>query len=223
MRRLATPEQVPPQIELWQVDFDFALPIAAFGWDCLSEAERAHAGRYRQHHDRVRYGAMRAALRRLLAGRLGCRAEAVQIVSNAFGKPRLAAPDGPAFNQSHAGQTGLLALATGLEVGVDIEHGELAIAAEDLEGMTAQMLGPRERLAAGRLDAQAFLQRWVGKEAALKALGVGIAEHLHALAVDPHDDGRYTVSHGQPGWPQVHAHQLEIRPGYAAALAWTQP
>ncbi|MCA1323718.1 4'-phosphopantetheinyl transferase family protein [Herbaspirillum sp. alder98] len=220
---MTTPESVPPQIALWQVDFDFARSAATLDWSCLSADELAHAARYRQWPDRVRYGAMRVALRQLLASRMDCRPETLRFAINAFGKPRLATPGGPAFNQSHAARAGLVALADGLDVGVDIECDELSIAPDELDGMTQLMLGPRERERAGRLDMDGFLRRWVGKEAALKALGVGIAEHLHTLEVCPHDDGRYTVSHGRPDWPQVHARRLEHLPGYAAALAWSQP
>ncbi|WP_157221559.1 4'-phosphopantetheinyl transferase superfamily protein [Herbaspirillum sp. YR522] len=220
---MATPEQAPPQIALWQVDFDFTQPIATRDWHCLSQDELVHAARYRHLQDRVRYGEMRVALRHLLASRLGCAPQCVRLASNAYGKPCLATPGGPAFNQSHAGQAGLLALADGLQVGIDIESAGRVLAADELDAMAAQMLGPRERERAGRLDAEGFLQRWVGKEAALKALGLGIARHLHTLEVCPHDDGRYTVMHGRPDWPQVQAHRLETLPGYAAALAWIQP
>jgi 4'-phosphopantetheinyl transferase len=224
MKRLAIPASTPAAIELWQVDFDFAGQEGSDDWRCLSADELAHAARYRQPQDGVRYRAMRAGLRQLLGQRLDCDPRALTFVRNAYGKPSLSSTCGLNFNQSHAGAFGLLALSDVLEVGVDIEYCDTTLAAAELAGMAAQTLSRHEwQQTAGVLTATDFFRCWVGKEAALKALGVGIGEHLQALSACVAEDGSYTLFHDQPAWPQVHARRLDSPPGYAAALAWIHP
>jgi len=224
MKRLATSACIPAAIELWQVDFDFAQPDDSHAWDCLSADELAHAARYRQPQDRLRYRAMRTGLRQLLGQRLACDPRSLRFVRNDYGKPRLNHAARLSFNQSHAGDFGLLALADGLEVGIDIEYCDSAIAPDELAGMAAQTLSRREwQQTAGILKAADFWRCWVGKEAVLKALGIGIGEHLQALSACAAEDGSYTLFHDQPAWPQVQACRLDSPPGYAAALAWIHP
>jgi 4'-phosphopantetheinyl transferase len=227
MQRLPHPERAPADIALWRIDFDLERPVAARDWDCLGIDERARAQGFRRPEDKIRYVQMRAALRRVLGERLACHPHTLRFEQNAFGKPHLAQRRGPAFNLAHAGAFGLLAVSDALEVGVDIEYCDASLADDDIAGIAGQMFSDRESKQWQQdrvgMTPDDFFAHWVGKEAGLKALGVGIGEHLRTLSVLPAGDGAYALSHDHPAWPPVHAHRLDSPPGYAAALAWIYP
>ncbi|HBQ06906.1 MAG TPA: hypothetical protein DD676_10030 [Halomonas sp.] len=67
-----------------------------------------------------------------------------------------------------------------------------------------------------------FMERWVVKEAVLKALGLGIAEHLQALSVmpAPGPSGTYHLEHSIPVSSSLQAWSLAAPSGYAAALSY---
>lgn len=223
LQRLPTPEGIPAQIELWQVLFDLGCGEGAEDELVLNAEERAHARRYHHSEDARRFRHMRALLRRLLSQRLGCAPQAVPLVRNAYGKPQLGVPGILSFNLAHAGRIGLLALAPGLELGIDVECG-IAAEAQELQDMAALVFSARERAALPfPLDGPQFLRRWVAKEAVLKALGLGIGEHLQSIDIHLETHLRYQIFHQQPHWPapaRLHARALSTLPGHAAALAW---
>src|SRR5450830_442093 len=228
MKRLSCPERAPSGIALYQIDFDLERPLAADDWVCLSIDEQVRASHFHRYQDRVRFGVMRATLRRLLGQRLSCTPQEVHLELNQFGKPCLAGGQGavfhPRFNLTHTGAIGLLALSEGQEVGIDIEYCDTVFTPAELAGVVKQVLSQSElQQVGGNLAQDQFFTRWVGKEAALKALGVGIGEHLQTLSVWPASGGAYAVSHDHPTWPVVCAHRLDSPPGYAAALAWLPP
>lgn len=219
MQRLSLAESVPVGLEVWHLALDTGREPTADAWQLLSRDERARAWRFRHLADRVRAVTTRAALRRLLAQRVGVAANELAFTENAYGKPRLAGVEGPAFNVSHAGNIALIALAPCGAVGVDIElcHSDAELAAlHDL------LLSTRER--AEHESGQAALpliEHWVVKEAVLKALGLGIAEHLQALSIAPSIqrntfrlDYRLAVTAPMGAW------RISSPAGYAAALAY---
>lgn len=187
-------------VDLWRIDLD----AASAGADgLLSAEERARAARFVFERDRRRFAGGRAALRRLLAGYGGGRAGALALGARPGGKPFLA--DGPPFNLSHSAEAGLLAVGGEREVGVDLER---IRPLEDLAALAASALAPAEQAAwrAGGGDGPAFLRIWTRKEAALKALGVGLAG-----------------AEGAPP-PAVETLGLDLLgPGWAAALALAGP
>lgn len=223
LQRLPTPDGIPAQIELWQVAFDLGHGDGTEDEPVLSREEQIHARRYRRSDDALRFRRMRALLRRLLGERLGCAPQAVPLVRNAHGKPQLAGPGSLSFNVSHAGGIGLLAMAPGLELGIDVECG-IDVGPEELHGMARQLLSPQEWAALpAPLDGPQFLRHWVAKEAVLKALGLGIGEHLQSIDIHLDTHPRYQIFHQQPHWPapaRLHARALSTSPGHAAALAW---
>lgn len=224
MQPLQVPESLAADIGVWRLDLDLAAPLARADWEVLAEEEGARALRLRRHEDRVRFVATRAALRRLLADRLGCVPQALRFEAGPHGKPRLkderAGEPVIDFNVSHAGGFALIALSRRGAVGVDIERCNPDL---DTASLEPQVLSPLEQRleASRRLD---FFECWVVKEAVLKALGLGIAEHLKQLSVlkPGQDDGhRYGLRHACAEWPSVGAWRLKAPPGYAAALART--
>ncbi|KAF0812691.1 4'-phosphopantetheinyl transferase sfp [Andreprevotia sp. IGB-42] len=250
---LAVPT-APPGVKVWQ------LPLPALGepddaqWAMLTPDEHTRCLRYRQRADQLRFALTRLALRQLLAGRLGVTPLAVPLVAGPHGKPMLgveglvtirpgadnmpAASDAdsliaagaawPFFNVSHAGDYALIALSDHCPVGVDIE----AQRALDLTELVHGVFSAAERAhCASGSDAAAFYAIWAGKEAVLKAWGVGIGDDMDAMSALPHAEGHYVLAaSGQVGEvdfaaaaPATRAWVLPVPAGYAGALAlWDQ-
>ena len=246
MRALPLPDSVPDGVQAWLLPLDLRAPIEQADWHLLSEDEKARAERFYQHADRVRMAATRAALRRQLARRLGCAPAALCFELGPHDKPRLSPQGGhkPAvtFNVSHCGEYALIAVSTApgvASLGVDIEQRRADL---DLEDLAEYAFTPSERAflqrcqpCAGQsgappgLDyASAFFLTWVAKEAALKALGVGIGEHLQTLSVRIVNERDKTSStalnvaleHERVEWRPLQVSPLQAPGGYCAAIAW---
>jgi 4'-phosphopantetheinyl transferase len=216
MRRLSLPETVPPGIEVWLLTLDLNKPLSKRDLALLSEGERLHVLRSRRHEDRVRSVATRAALRRILSSRTDVPPDKLRFFVNDYGKPGLDGNCELEFNISHSGRCALIALSTSGQVGVDIECLDREI---DIEELSMYVFSPLER----RFEFQtteAFFDRWVAKESVLKALGLGISEHLQAVSILPRDVTGYEIVHEQPGWADVSAWRIKAPDNYAAALAW---
>ena len=144
--------------------------------------------------------AARRALAAILADYLGGEAAALGAGEN--GKPRLAEEHGRlSFNLSHSGGLALVAIAPGgTEVGVDVER---LRPRRDLVRLAKRWLPAADAAAVASADEaereEVFYAAWARHEARVKCTGAGLD------GVDP--------------GPEVVAHQLEIDPGYAAAVA----
>ncbi|WP_386082540.1 4'-phosphopantetheinyl transferase family protein [Vreelandella sp. F11] len=217
MQRLRLAEGVPEGLEVWRLALDLNAPVADDDDRLLSRAEWQRAQRLRHHADVVRAVATRAALRRLLSAHTGIAPEKLVFTQSAYGKPALENAGGPAFNVSHSGHVALIALAPGGAVGVDIERCRSEAELAPLQGL---VLSPSEQLD----HALPFMERWVVKEAVLKALGLGIADHLRALSITsslgPPDT--YHLEHSLPVSSPLQAWPLPAPSGYAAALGYVK-
>ncbi|HVJ65674.1 MAG TPA: 4'-phosphopantetheinyl transferase superfamily protein [Bdellovibrionota bacterium] len=126
--------------------------------------------------------ASRYLLRRVLRDYHGL--SSARILSPSDAKPTLVDADPWRFNLSHSKDTVVLALATNVEVGVDVELGEgrrhfMQIAREHFAPEEVQAL-----LAAGDEGARLFTRFWALKEAYLKATGEGLAAKSKAIHFD---------------------------------------
>lgn len=167
----------------------------------------------------------KGAWRAVLARYAGLPIAALTLTVDTYGKPHLAAPSLLGFNLSHSGDVVLLAIAHGLDLGIDVESlrprpRALQLAQRyftDDEAATLAALSVDDRQ-------QAFYRLWTAKEAVLKALGRGVAFGLERVgfrltaggtAVLPQDfqDAAAPAS----AW-QLHA--LAPAPGHFGALAW---
>lgn len=223
MQQLALPEVLLPYVAAWRLDLDLSAPLADADWAILNKDEGERAMRFARHEDRVRYVCTRAALRRLLAARLGRRPRDLRFLAGAHGKPRLAQACGAdlrlEFNVSHSGAHALIAISSRRAVGVDIEHCDPAL---DIAGIEQQVLSPAERQMAAGLQ-PGFFERWVVKEAVLKAIGTGVADQLQQLSVARpavSDERRYGLHHADPAWRLPGAWRVDAPAGYAAAIAY---
>jgi phosphopantetheinyl transferase len=146
--------------------------------------------------------AARQALRKILSVYLGEEPKALELTTGECGKPGLAEVPAPlSFNLSHSGGLALVALAAGgTEVGVDVE---LRRRRRDLVGLAKRWLPDADARAVAAADGggreEAFYAAWTRFEARAKCTGAGLA--------------------GPTPGPEVVALELEIDPGYAAAVA----
>ncbi|MGK5110464.1 MULTISPECIES: 4'-phosphopantetheinyl transferase family protein [unclassified Geodermatophilus] len=150
---------------------------------CLTAAERAHADRGTPDVA-VRRLLLRGALRQTLADLLGLDPSDVPLTAPP-GRPRLtgvAAASGLDVSCSASAGLGVLAVASGARVGVDVER----VRAVRLEDAAAEgWLGAAERAAIAGFPAgerAVVLTRcWTQKEAVLKGLGVGLRTAPHTV------------------------------------------
>lgn len=223
MRIVPLPESSPAGIALYRLDLDLAMEAEA-AWPSLTDDERRRAAGFARRADRVRFAATRACTRQLLATRLGCTAAEVPLRTGLHGKPHVDGNvvDAPLFNVAHSGCHALVALADArrvLQVGVDIEHCRDDLRVEDVAALAFTEV-ERRALAAADDVRHAFYACWVGKEAALKAVGVGIAAHLQRIDVHPRAGRRFDVACREPAWAGLRVAGLRVPQGYTAALAW---
>jgi 4'-phosphopantetheinyl transferase len=183
----------------------------------LPPAERDRARRYRVPAARARFVAARWMLRAALAQYTGRAPAAIEIVVGPRGKPQLAR-GGIAFNVSHSGGMGAIALAPAAAVGVDVERVAPARVRPPLERrcLTTGELAHAARLAPAD-RARAFFTTWTLKEAAAKALGVGFALDFRSFAARGADGRPVRLACG------VSAASVPAGPGYAAAVASSSP
>lgn len=222
MRLMPLHDVLPAGMEVYRLDLDLTRDDPT-EWAVLSAAERARACRFARREDRVRFSATRAAARGLLARRLGCAAADVPLSPGLHGKPFVdATGEVPLFNISHSGGHALIVVADARavdDVGIDIEQCRADVDAEAILDMAFTAQESREVRDAGD-PLQALYLRWVGKEAFLKAVGVGVPEHLLCVGIHPLPGGGLVVASAEPGWSNFNAMALPAPAGYAAALAW---
>ncbi len=146
----------------------------------LSAEERIRSRRYVHAGPRRRFALCRAALRAVLCHRLGCDSQQLTFGTSGHGKPFARVDEIPepiSFNVSHGRGHGLIAVAAGGRLGVDIEERR---ARDDLEDLTGAVLGPNETrefaLLRGNARTHFFFRMWTLKEALIKALGLGFSQ-----------------------------------------------
>ena len=176
----------------------------------LDACERTRARSYAHAHDARRFVVARAALRALLARRLGVEPRALRLESGARGRPRLAPCHGAAlvFSASRSGELALIALAGAGALGVDVERvdprgDEAAVAASFFPAPVCEAWSalPEAR------RASAFFEHWTRTEAYVKAAGDGF----------PARPGPVRCERLAAGG-DLRAFPLALGAGYAAAL-----
>jgi 4'-phosphopantetheinyl transferase len=166
------------------------------------------------------------AARLWLAPQLDCAPQAIALVRDRHGRPRLQTPADADIGWSHSGEGLLLAFGRGATLGIDLERERprpraLDLARRFFDFSEAQWL---EAQADEATRAAAFVRLWCAKEAVLKAHGRGLAFGLHRL-VFAERDGVLRLVDSDPalGSPaQWQLHEFVPHPGYRAALAWRQ-
>ena len=167
-------------------------PLALALLSQLSPAEQRRWQRQRHGPTQDLQLLARSGLRQLLGRYLNLAPKRVPLTRDRHHKPQLApeASDTLAFNVSHAGELVLIGLHQSKAIGVDLESMATAAALQaqgELLPVAAQVLPPASCAVLSSLTAQQqqreFLQRWCQREAALKAMGLGLPG-LAALGSD---------------------------------------
>jgi 4'-phosphopantetheinyl transferase len=213
-------------VHMWALPIDdVPVPRDAL-WDSLADDERERAERFRFDQPRDRYVACRTSLRHLLAGYLDLRPAEIEFCYDAYGKPSL----DPArhdtdlvFNVAHSGSLAVVAVATGCEVGADVE---CLRPVRQAEGISGRYFHPAEAadVLSGVEDqlVERFFRCWTRKEAVIKAIGTGLQFPLETFRVPVLADAPAWVD--LPTGEKTTAERTWLEPcfpalGYVAAIA----
>src|SRR5258707_310344 len=170
-------------LDIWFVDLDVGAGALGGFRHWLSDDEFARAGRFHSDLHRARYIAGRAALRGVLADRLGCTPSEIRLSYGRNGRPMLEGGQGDfEFNLAHSGCDAVIALAGTAAVGVDIEP---LLPLAEVESLARLVFSDAERceLELAPDPVSAFLNGWTRKEAYVKALGLGLTAPLKEITV----------------------------------------
>lgn len=152
----------------------------------LANDERERAERLRVREDFARFVVSRALLRTILGRYLDVEPREIRFSTTPNGKPVLANPyeNALTFNLSRSRELVLYAIASDVEVGIDVER-----EGQDLEvdQLAERFFSPAEAASIRRLNpsekSTAFLTYWVCKEAYVKATGEGLSRPLNSFEV----------------------------------------
>jgi 4'-phosphopantetheinyl transferase len=184
----------------------------------LSAPDRERAARFRQPADRARFVLGRTLLAALLREELDYRPAVLELALTEQGRPYLAAFPAVSFSISHAGEWVAVALAAGARVGVDLESLDRRL---HLDPLAERIFHPadlaRFRALREADKPRAFFRAWTGKEAVLKAKGLGLFGGVQEIAV-PLDDAPAIVPDPDGGAPW-HLEPLAVPDGHVGALA----
>lgn len=169
----------PGEVTVWSYSLDAPSAILEQCRSWLSADEMARAGRFVSGRDRDRFVVAHGGLRDIL-GRYVSKAPAtLRFHSSPTGKPMLYGEEGASlalnFNLSHSNGRCVIALAAGIQVGVDME-----LIRQDVDGLKLanRFFAPAEHRAVAAAEsaqqAATFFRYWVAKEAFLKFKGVGL-------------------------------------------------
>lgn len=194
----------------------------------LAPDELERAARMGSEALRRRFLVAHGALRAVVARHAGLEPAALRFDTSgeAGGKPRLAGP-APArptdFNLAHSGELALVAVATGVEVGVDVEQVQPL---DDLGPLARRVLAPAEAARLAEVSVERRLEEWyrawTRKEAVLKACGRGLEVDPREVQLLPPDftplctSPRFARATRGASWTVA---PLQPAPGYVAAVA----
>lgn len=213
------------EARVWRVDLDAGADALAAATSLLAAPERARVEEVRRPESRRRRTVARGALRIVLARALRTGPHDVAIEPGEHGKPHVAAPPAELrFSVAHSGDLALIALHPRCAVGVDLER---IAESGRRRGLARRIAAQSEAAELDReVDARgerALYERWVAKEAILKAAGVGLSLPMDAIVLRREADGRLGVVALGPGLRAVGRclalTALELEDAHVAALA----
>ena len=167
---------------------------------CLSESEQRRIADFVFDDDRRRFITGRYMLRHILAEILKVTPADVALLISSLGKPWVCHDRPLFFNLSHSGDCVLIALSHRDEVGVDVQ---IRHPTARIRRMAADFITPEEHRFLTELspeqEGSMLHQLWAGKEAALKALGCGLARDPASINFEgPLTTEAWTVVEGEP-------------------------
>ena len=228
-------------VHVWRIQLDLNKHDLTKFLGVLSEDEVDRAKKLYVEADRIRYIVVRAALRIILGNYEGVAPSDLDIAYSQQGKPYLSSKSKMKdikFNLSHTGDLGLIAVAVGRQVGVDIE---LVRQESSIKTIAKRFFSPEEnrKLTAlpDSLQPEAFFTCWTRKEAFVKATGKGLLIPLNQFQVsfypddtpqllnvgnDPDEPERWSMFHLDPGLDYVGALIVEGKDLNVMGWDWSE-
>jgi len=214
------------QVHVWEIELGLSPNDVAYLQSTLSQQELQTANRYTAQLHRDRSIVAHGALRNLLSRYTEQSPQDLHFTLSASGKPTLMGLGGDShvhFNLSHSANRALIAIATGVPVGVDIERIDpstdvLAVAERFFSSTELEAL----RAATPPAQLQQFFQIWVCKEAYVKARGEGILDRLSSfsVSVEPSAETHLIADSTDPLAPKTwRLSLLESPPSFTSAVA----
>ena len=189
-------------VDLWSVSLQESEAVLERCHAWLSEEERTRAARFVRSEDQTRFTLARGGLRVVLARYLAVDPLSLRFQAGPTGKPVLLDSQESAhvlrFNLAHSDGRMLVAVANGLDVGIDLEH-----IRDNLEAMklAERFYSPAEyewiKSRPSSDHFEEFYRLWVAKEAVLKAQGTGLAwlQQCEVLATASSSRGSVRLRH----------------------------
>lgn len=192
----------PDDVHAWVFSLDLPSGMQERFSTFLSPAEQARAERFKFPADRRDYVASHGYLRRILSHYCQVEPHALILEALPSGKPRLIR-DGKRpeieFNLTHSHGRGAVAVACGRPVGIDLEKVRAEV---ECKRLASRYFSAQEQSAVFAASEQrvpeVFFRHWVGKEAYLKGIGIGLQLPLDQCEVIVAEAGEQTVIRG-PG------------------------
>jgi 4'-phosphopantetheinyl transferase len=190
----------------------------------LAAHEVRHAETLRLDAVRASYVAARALLRTLIAERGGGEPAGVVLERTPLGAPQLPGLHPAGCSLSHSGNIVIAVLRPHGPVGVDVEcvtrrlddlGALLRVACADVERHTIEALPPG-------MQQRHFLTAWTGKEAVLKALGLGLSVDPREVVIESGGTAPPSARWLVPDCPASERwslHRLEDIPDHVATIA----
>jgi 4'-phosphopantetheinyl transferase len=192
----------------------------------LNPRDKERAGRFRFPEDRARFVLGRGLLGSCVSRYLGYPAAPLDLAWTAEGRPFLPHDPEVQFSISHSHEMVAVALSVGTLVGIDLEYMRADFNAYEL----AERIFSEEDMKAFRALPEnealpAFFRAWTGKEAYLKAQGVGLSGGLKEISISFRDghEGRITDAFRENNAQKWRLEGLPLPAGYAGHLAWNDP
>lgn len=144
------------------------------------------------------------------------------------GKPFLSDNGKHSFNMAHTGVMGLIAVASGREVGVDVEKVQRQI--NNINGLMVRCLRDdevsrimeRANMEGGGEEKMKmlFLKMWTQKEAFVKCTGEGIARGLQSFRIDDRS-GEVNFYEERDAFKQWRVKEIEVDDDHVASLCYS--
>ncbi len=188
----------------------------------LSTQDQERAGRFRFPEDRERFLLGRILLLRCLSTSFDLPLDQLALAVDPKGRPHLPSQPEIHFSITHAGDLVAVAAGRGCFVGIDIEqirarHADLLRHVfDETDRARFEQIAPEDHAAA-------FFQAWTGKEAYLKATGLGLAGGLRQVHVPLTRQTRAGALNEDPAQAGWRLQTLELPPGYAGNVVWNDP
>jgi 4'-phosphopantetheinyl transferase len=200
------------ELHIWRVHLCARQPQVEAMQRLLSPDELERAERFVQGRDRYRFVMVHGAVRRILSRYVPVHPHCHVFHKGRWGKPYVhsSSQSTPSFNLSHSGDMAVVAIASGCDVGVDIE--QIRTIAEEASIVDRVFSEPdRSLYHATPISARSalFFRLWTRHEAQLKATGHGLASGAPNLPGYQDEASGWTIEYFAPA------------AGYAASVAAT--